>query len=219
MHVGQAFDDRAVKTIIRARPLTRHWTPPTVAQSRPMTLKQLEAFYLAATLGSFSLAAQRAHVTQSSLSKRIAELEAYLGTGLFDRSSTQGPPFRLARTCDCRLATHCRHMTCTIHIAAYLSQSCQSCCGQEVWTSTAAVARRGPQFVPATTLRQQSQWELEANCERSTTDRTLSVQERDSARCLPCSHRFLDVHGVPKCWALILAACRTYPALCYTDND
>jgi DNA-binding transcriptional LysR family regulator len=52
-----------------------------------MTLKQLEAFYLAATLGSFSLAAQRAHVTQSSLSKRIAELEEYLETELFDRSS------------------------------------------------------------------------------------------------------------------------------------
>lgn len=52
-----------------------------------MTLKQLEAFYLAATLGSFSLAAQRAHVTQSSLSKRIAELEAFLDTELFDRSS------------------------------------------------------------------------------------------------------------------------------------
>ena len=52
-----------------------------------MTLKQLEAFYLAATLGSFALAAQRAHVTQSSLSKRIAELESFLDTALFDRSS------------------------------------------------------------------------------------------------------------------------------------
>jgi DNA-binding transcriptional LysR family regulator len=51
-----------------------------------MTLKQLEAFYLAATLGSFALAAQRAHVTQSSLSKRIAELEAWVGAELFDRS-------------------------------------------------------------------------------------------------------------------------------------
>lgn len=51
-----------------------------------MTLKQLEAFYLAATLGSFGLAAQRAHVTQSSLSKRIAELELWVGTTLFDRS-------------------------------------------------------------------------------------------------------------------------------------
>ena len=52
-----------------------------------MTLKQLEAFYLAATLGSFSLAAQRVHVTQSSLSKRIAELEESVGEELFDRSS------------------------------------------------------------------------------------------------------------------------------------
>jgi DNA-binding transcriptional LysR family regulator len=51
-----------------------------------MTLKQLEAFYLAATLGSFALAAQRAHVTQSSLSKRIAELEAWVRAELFDRS-------------------------------------------------------------------------------------------------------------------------------------
>jgi DNA-binding transcriptional LysR family regulator len=51
-----------------------------------MTLKQLEAFYLAATLGSFALAAQRVHVTQSSLSKRIAELEAWIGAELFDRS-------------------------------------------------------------------------------------------------------------------------------------
>ncbi len=51
-----------------------------------MTLKQLEAFYFAATLGSFALAAQRAHVTQSSLSKRIAELEAWVGAELFDRS-------------------------------------------------------------------------------------------------------------------------------------
>lgn len=51
------------------------------------TLKQLEAFYLAATLGSFSVAAQRLHVTQSSLSKRIAELEQSVGAGLFDRKT------------------------------------------------------------------------------------------------------------------------------------
>jgi DNA-binding transcriptional LysR family regulator len=51
-----------------------------------MTLKELEAFHLAATLGSFALAAQRAHVTQSSLSKRIAELESWAGAELFDRS-------------------------------------------------------------------------------------------------------------------------------------
>lgn len=52
-----------------------------------MTLKQLEAFYWAAKLGTFTIAAERLHVTQSSLSKRVAELEADLGQELFDRSS------------------------------------------------------------------------------------------------------------------------------------
>jgi len=51
-----------------------------------MTLKQLEAFYWAAKLGTFAIAAERLHVTQSSLSKRIAELESDLGSALFDRS-------------------------------------------------------------------------------------------------------------------------------------
>jgi DNA-binding transcriptional LysR family regulator len=52
-----------------------------------MTLKQLEAFHWAAKLGTFAIAAQRLHVTQSSLSKRIAELESDLGQSLFDRNS------------------------------------------------------------------------------------------------------------------------------------
>ena len=52
-----------------------------------MTLKQLEAFYWAAKLGTFAIAARRLHVTQSSLSKRIAELEVDLGQLLFDRNS------------------------------------------------------------------------------------------------------------------------------------
>ncbi|ALK96078.1 hypothetical protein AB595_08705 [Massilia sp. WF1] len=52
-----------------------------------MTLKQLEAFYWAATLGSFSTAANRLNITQSTLSKRLAELEASLGASLFDRSA------------------------------------------------------------------------------------------------------------------------------------
>lgn len=51
-----------------------------------MTLKQLEAFYWAATLGTFAVAAERLHVTQSTLSKRVAELEESLGITLFDRS-------------------------------------------------------------------------------------------------------------------------------------
>jgi DNA-binding transcriptional LysR family regulator len=52
-----------------------------------MTLKQLEAFYWAAKLGTFAIAARRLHVTQSSLSKRVAELESDLGHALFDRNS------------------------------------------------------------------------------------------------------------------------------------
>ena len=51
-----------------------------------MTLKQLEAFYWAATCSSFAMAAERVHLSVSSLSKRIAELEASLGQVLFDRA-------------------------------------------------------------------------------------------------------------------------------------
>ncbi len=51
-----------------------------------MTLKQIEAFYWAASAASFLLAADRLHLSQSSLSKRIAELELQLGAALFDRS-------------------------------------------------------------------------------------------------------------------------------------
>lgn len=51
-----------------------------------MTLKQLEAFYWAASAASFLVAAQRLHVSQSTLSKRISELEVQLRTPLFDRS-------------------------------------------------------------------------------------------------------------------------------------
>lgn len=50
-----------------------------------MTLKQLEAFYWAATCVNFTVAAERVHLSVSSLSKRIAELEASLGVELFDR--------------------------------------------------------------------------------------------------------------------------------------
>jgi DNA-binding transcriptional LysR family regulator len=50
-----------------------------------MTLKQLEAFYAAAMSSSFAAAAAQLHLSQSSLSKRIGELEADLGKALFDR--------------------------------------------------------------------------------------------------------------------------------------
>lgn len=51
-----------------------------------MTLKQLEAFYWAASCSTFAMAAERVHLSVSSLSKRIAELEASLGQSLFDRA-------------------------------------------------------------------------------------------------------------------------------------
>lgn len=51
-----------------------------------MTLKQLEAFYWAATCANFAIASERLHLSVSSLSKRISELEEALGIPLFDRS-------------------------------------------------------------------------------------------------------------------------------------
>lgn len=50
------------------------------------TLKQLDAFYWAATCSNFATASQRLHLSVSSLSKRITELEQVLGRTLFDRS-------------------------------------------------------------------------------------------------------------------------------------
>lgn len=50
-----------------------------------MTLKQLEAFYWAACSPSFASAAERVHISLSSLSKRLVELEDSLGVQLFDR--------------------------------------------------------------------------------------------------------------------------------------
>ncbi|TGD97789.1 LysR family transcriptional regulator [Methylobacterium nonmethylotrophicum] len=50
------------------------------------TLKQLEALHWIAVLGSYEKAAERLNTTQSAVSKRIQELEADLGTALFDRS-------------------------------------------------------------------------------------------------------------------------------------
>ena len=51
-----------------------------------MNLKQIETFYWAARLGSFTAAAARVHTTQSTVSMRIHELERSLGVKLFDRS-------------------------------------------------------------------------------------------------------------------------------------
>jgi len=50
-----------------------------------METQQLRAFLEVAEARSFSGAAQRLHLTQPAVSKRIALLEQYLGTELFDR--------------------------------------------------------------------------------------------------------------------------------------
>lgn len=53
----------------------------------PATLKQLEAFYWTATLGGVTEAAQRLNLAQSTISKRLLELEAVIRGPLFDRSN------------------------------------------------------------------------------------------------------------------------------------
>ncbi|MDP4916249.1 MAG: LysR family transcriptional regulator, partial [Haliea sp.] len=50
-----------------------------------MELQNLHAFLLVAEEASFSLAAERLHLTQPAVSKRIALLEQGLGSTLFDR--------------------------------------------------------------------------------------------------------------------------------------
>lgn len=50
-----------------------------------MNRAELEAFTQIAEFGSFSAAAKQLHLTQPAISKRIASLESYLGSPLFDR--------------------------------------------------------------------------------------------------------------------------------------
>jgi DNA-binding transcriptional LysR family regulator len=50
-----------------------------------MELQNLRAFALVADQGSFSAAAEKLHLTQPAVSKRIALLEQHLGSTLFDR--------------------------------------------------------------------------------------------------------------------------------------
>jgi DNA-binding transcriptional LysR family regulator len=54
--------------------------------STGLTIKQLEALYWIATLGTFEKAAQKLNTTQSAISKRIQELEALTQISVFDRS-------------------------------------------------------------------------------------------------------------------------------------
>ena len=50
-----------------------------------MDTQNLRAFLLVAESGSFSLAAQKLHLTQPAVSKRVAQLEEQLNVSLFDR--------------------------------------------------------------------------------------------------------------------------------------
>lgn len=50
-----------------------------------MDTQNLKAFLLVAETGSFSLAAQKLHLTQPAVSKRVAQLEQLLNAQLFDR--------------------------------------------------------------------------------------------------------------------------------------
>jgi DNA-binding transcriptional LysR family regulator len=50
-----------------------------------MDPQNLKAFLLVAETGSFSLAAQKLHLTQPAISKRVAQLEEQLNSPLFDR--------------------------------------------------------------------------------------------------------------------------------------
>lgn len=50
-----------------------------------MDIQSLQAFLAISASGSFSAAAERLHLTQPAVSKRLSNLEAQLGTALFDR--------------------------------------------------------------------------------------------------------------------------------------
>jgi DNA-binding transcriptional LysR family regulator len=57
-----------------------------VTEEHMVTLKQVEAFYWASILGSFEAAAEKLNTAQSTISKRIQELEVQSRVMLFDRS-------------------------------------------------------------------------------------------------------------------------------------
>jgi DNA-binding transcriptional LysR family regulator len=82
--VAEYASDRPIGTnhISRSRP--NSYADET---RRPrVNLKQLETFYWAAKLSSFTAAAARVNSTQSTVSMRIHELEQEFGVELFDRS-------------------------------------------------------------------------------------------------------------------------------------
>ena len=51
------------------------------------TIKQLETFYWVGRLGTVAKAAEKLHVTQSAVTKRLQEVEAYVAAPLFEREA------------------------------------------------------------------------------------------------------------------------------------
>lgn len=60
-----------------------------LSEVTPISLRQLQALYWTAELGSFGAAAQKLNLAQSTISKRIIELETAVGAALFDRSTSE----------------------------------------------------------------------------------------------------------------------------------
>ncbi|MCY1169615.1 HTH-type transcriptional regulator YofA [compost metagenome] len=52
-----------------------------------LTLKQIEAVYWVSSLGGFYAAAERLNATQSTISKRILDLESFLGVEIFEQKN------------------------------------------------------------------------------------------------------------------------------------
>lgn len=68
-----------------------------------LTIKQLQAFYWLARLGTLNCAAERLHVTQSAVTKRIQELQAIAVQPLFERDGrkSQLTPFGRELEAEC----------------------------------------------------------------------------------------------------------------------
>lgn len=62
-----------------------------------LSMRQLRAFVEVATLGSFTRAAERVHVTQAGLSAMIRELESQVGERLFERTTRSVRPTEAGR--------------------------------------------------------------------------------------------------------------------------
>ena len=78
-----------------------------------MDLQALQAFITVVDAGSFSQAAESLHLTQPAVSKRLANLESQIGTGLIDRGQRQ---LRLTEAGQ-RLLPHARRILDEVHNA------------------------------------------------------------------------------------------------------